>query len=361
MLSMRPASGNDRAFTMPSPLIRASTSYPEQNQSSQVTRFPKYQMALGVGHVSPVTEMRDRDSYHNFKLPFMSPAVNESDGPVSKISNEGSSDHIRRALSLRSHRVGNGPDQTKPVTKVLAPSSISGTPRSSGEFYSVSNNSTETLASEYVPQGHSRLVHRPAHSRQGSYFAPAKAPKPEVLMMGYGQIAGSFTLDGSLVNQGPFEEVKRKGIVGGQGGGGVVRNKSTKRESGILGSIGWGNLGGSFGGFLGGAELSSIKETNDSASAKAIPLLSTPQSILFVDLRLEPGESKSYKYSHPLPKGIPPSCKGRAIKITYNLIVGTQRASKSTQQHQVQRVNIPFRVLASVNGKMLTLSGLAMF
>jgi hypothetical protein len=35
-----------------------------------------------------------------------------------------------------------------PSARVLSTLSIAGTPRSSGEFYSLSNNSSETLASE---------------------------------------------------------------------------------------------------------------------------------------------------------------------------------------------------------------------
>ena len=350
MLIAGPGLGNERAFTMPSPLFRASTSNAEQRLSLQNLPQSKHQTISGVGLASPVTETGDRSSYPNSRFPHVPTPVIEVSGRVPRSLNERSLDPIR-ALSPRSQDVSNGLDHIKPATRILSPSSINGTPRSSGEFYSMSNNSTETLASDYIPQQNSRLVHKPAHSRQASYLAPAKASKPEVLMMGYGQITGSFTLDGSLVNQGPFEEVKRKGIVGGQGGGGVVRNTSVKRESGLLGSIGWGNIGGSLGGLLGGIELSSIKETNGSAGGRSIPILSTPQSILFVDLRLGPGESKSYNYSHPLPRGIPPSYKGRAIKISYNLIVGTQRASDLTQQHQVQHADIPFRILPSVNSK----------
>ena len=215
----------------------------------------------------------------------------------------------------------------------------------------MSNNSTETLASEYIAP--ERLLYTPGHSRQASSLAPIKNAQPEVLMMGYGQIMGSFTLDGSLVNQSPFDEAKRKGVIGGQGGGGVVRTNSTKRDSGLLSSFGWSNLGESLGGFLGGNELSSIKETKASTTARSIPILSTPQSVLFVDLQLQPGESRSYSYTHPLPKGIPPTHRGRAMKISYNLVVGTQRAAKVTQQHQVQHADIPFRVLPSVNGKSI--------
>lgn len=175
--------------------------------------------------------------------------------------------------------------------------------------------------------------------------------KAETLLMGYGQITGSFTLDGSLVNQAPFEEVKRKGIIGGQGGGGVVRADTGRREGGLFGSIGWGGIGGSLGGLLGSNELSSIKETKDTASMRSIPILSTPQSVLFVNLQLRPGESRSYTYTYQLPSGIPPTHKGKAMKISYNLTIGTQRAVKTTINHHIRTVEVPFRVLTGVNGK----------
>ncbi len=165
--------------------------------------------------------------------------------------------------------------------------------------------------------------------------------------MGYAQIQGSFTLDASLISQAPFEDVKRKGAVGGQGGG-VIGVESNKRDSGLLRSFGWGNLGESLGGLLGGGELSSIKDMRGIASSRAVPLLSTPQSILFVDLRLGPGEAKTYKYSFKLPRGLPPSHRGKAIKITYKLIIGTQRPGGAKEQ-QVKSVEVPFRVLGSVN------------
>ena len=172
-----------------------------------------------------------------------------------------------------------------------------------------------------------------------------------MLMMGYGHITGSFTLDSSLINQGPFEEVKWKDIIGDQGGGGVIRVEKSKRDSGSFGFSGWGNIGESLGGLLGSSELSSINETKVSGGAKSIPILSTPQSILFVDLQLRPGESKSYRYRQSLPRGIPPSHRGRAIKITYNLVVGTQRAAKAASQHNFRHVDLPFRAFPGVNGK----------
>jgi len=234
-----------------------------------------------------------------------------------------------------------------PTARVLSPASMAGTPRSSGEFYSLSNNSTETLASEYIPQQQGRIPSTYGHTRRPSNLGTVNHHRPpETLMMGYAQISGSFTLDGSLISQAPFEEVKRKGAVGGQGGG--VIGVERKRDSGLLGGFGWGNLGESLGGLLGGGELSSIKDMRGIASSRSIPLISTPQSILFVDLRLAPGESKSYKYSFKLPRGLPPTHRGKAIKISYKLVIGTQRPGGAKEQ-QVKSVEVPFRILGSVN------------
>jgi hypothetical protein len=171
---------------------------------------------------------------------------------------------------------------------------------------------------------------------------------PETLMMGYAQVMGSFTLDGSLVNQAPFEEVKRKGVVGGQGGGGVVGLESKKREPGLFGALGWSNIGESLGGLLGGGELSSIKEMRSIANSKTIPLLSTPHSILFVDLQLAPGESKRYSYSFALPMGLPPTHKGKAMKVSYHITVGIQRPGPGAGQ-RVRSLDVPFRVFSTVN------------
>ncbi|KAF2116953.1 Rgp1-domain-containing protein [Lophiotrema nucula] len=242
-------------------------------------------------------------------------------------------------------------ENLSPIARILSGSSINGTPRSSGEFYSMSNNSSETLASEYIGQPAARLLPRPAHHRYGSQLAPRNQPKrPETLMMGYAQVMGSFTLDGAIINQAPFEEVKRKGVMSGQGGGGVVGVERTKRDSGLFGALGWGNIGESLGGLLGASEPSSIREMRGIASSKTVPLITTPQSILFVDLRLAPGESRSYTYSFTLPRGLPPSHKGRSMKVLYHLTIGTQRPGSAKDQ-QVKQVDVPFRVFGSVNSR----------
>lgn len=237
-------------------------------------------------------------------------------------------------------------EQIAPAARILASSGVlGGTPRSSGEFYSVSNNSSETLVSEYVTQPPARGQSRGVRRSLG--IPPQQSRAPESLMMGYAQLQGSFSLDGSLVSLGQFEQVKKKAIVGGQGGG-VVGVETSKRDSGLLRGFGWGRISSSLGDLLGGGELSTIKEMRGVANSKSIPLLTTPQSILFVDLQLAPGESRVFEYSFRLPKGLPPTHRGKAVKISYSLVVGTQRAGGAKEQ-QVRSAEVPFRVLGSVN------------
>ncbi|KTW28515.1 hypothetical protein T552_01774 [Pneumocystis carinii B80] len=80
---------------------------------------------------------------------------------------------------------------------------------------------------------------------------------------------------------------------------------------------------------------------------KHIPILSTPPSIIFIDLELAPGESRSYIYNFKLPSQLPPSYDGKSIKINYHLSIGTQSSGKSIQPLKVS--NIPFEVLYKID------------
>ncbi|KAM4060119.1 rgp1 domain-containing protein [Hirsutella rhossiliensis] len=260
---------------------------------------------------------------------------------------DGSNDHGN--LSHRPKEQPQAPNDRLSARLLSSTSAPGGTPRSSGEFYSVSNHSSETLASEYVTHPLMRGNNgRQPQMRRSSGMALQQTRAPESLMMGYAQILGSFSLDGSLISLGPFEQVKKKAAVGGRGGG-VIGLEPSKRETGLLRSFGWGNISNTIGDLWGGGELSTIKEIRGVANSKSVPLLSTPQSILFVDLQLAPGESRSFEYSFKLPKGLPPTHKGKAAKFSYSLVIGTQRVGGVKEQH-VRSVEVPFRVLGSVNG-----------
>lgn len=233
--------------------------------------------------------------------------------------------------------------------------------RSSGEFYSLSNHSQETLVSEQpsilserpevsVPSAmmrrHYRMDSQPQTPRRPPY-------QPVNLLMGYAHLAATFTVDGSLVDQSSFEEVKRKGFLGGQAGGGVVgvAQKKPRPNSGFLGGFNFNSIGESLNSLVGGDTMSSVREMNVVTNSRAIPLLSTPQSLLFVNLHLEPGEERSYSFTCPLPRGLPSSYRGKAIKIAYNVQVGIQTAPTGSRDrdHKVRQISVPVRVFSGVD------------
>ncbi|EEH11546.1 RGP1 protein [Histoplasma capsulatum G186AR] len=245
------------------------------------------------------------------------------------------------------------PTRLTPAMKILSASSMNGSTRSSGEFYSLSNNSTETLESEYVTYTNKPQLpirHRRHHSNMEPVGKLGKN-NSQTLLMGYAQISASFTVDGSLINQALFEEVKRKGVVGNPARGDVSR-KTEKARNGFWGTLGgWNNLSDSLSTLLSSNELDGLRDMRGVASSQAIPLLSTPQSLLFVDLRLDPGEEKSFSFAFTLPRGLPASHKGKAIKVSYNLVIGTQRAINPKEPQKVHRINVPFRVLSGVDAQ----------
>lgn len=69
-------------------------------------------------------------------------------------------------------------------------------------------------------------------------------------------------------------------------------------------------------------------------------VLSTKPKILFCDVRLLPGECKSFIYKEVIPTEVPPSYRGQAIKYSYKITVGTQRVNCP-----IKLLRIPLRVL----------------
>ena len=273
-------------------------------------------------------------------------------------SNQGSSD----AGNIRSTEDGSKSAHVHPTTnlsqngeilRTITPLAPIDTPRTSTDLNSPSNDSTETLVSEYFGASMSHSKPRLPYRRQSSHLGETAGGgrSPVSLIIGYACLTGSFVLEQSLVNTSLFEEVKRKGTIGWQGSGGVVGIQPKKRDNSLLGNIGWHKFGESLGGLLKPTEPSTLRTIKSMVENNAIPIISTPQTILFVDLRLKPGEAKTFTYRYLLPLGIPPSHKGRAIKISYGLIVGIQKQQVNLQQQSIQHVEVPIRVLPGVEGE----------
>ena len=294
----------------------------------------------------------------DFKFPAAPPEQQETRPALTPSPKSAERISPTRKLPSRDGTTANAPSHQQ-LSRIISASSVNGSTRSSGEF---SDHSTETLASEYT--NYSVQGGRPPPPvRHGRHYSSVvtSSIKPngsQALLMGYAQISASFTVDGSLVNQSVFDEVKRKGVVGGQTGTGGLPGRPSSASSersrkggGFWGAFKWGAIEESINGFLSNNELDGLREMRGVSSSRSIPLLSTPQSLLFVDLRLAPGEEQSFSFSFALPKGLPASHKGKAIKISYNLVIGTQRPSAPNESQRVNRINIPFRVYSGVNGK----------
>ncbi|PWN44628.1 Rgp1-domain-containing protein [Ceraceosorus guamensis] len=213
------------------------------------------------------------------------------------------------------------------------------------------------------------------------------APGTISLLWSFAQFGGEFKVDESLIKPGEFEQVKKRLAMDRTIGGGHL-------ASSFGGAHGTGGGGGSGAQFDGGDEdaqkagwgtyLSSALFSRPARRAhgrsvssigdrqartlqnRAVPLFSSPPSIVAVDLELKPGESRSYSFRIPLPADLPPSYTGRAISFTYTLTLGTNRVDHaaprsagsngrfaqsqgSKQQQRSRLIRIPLRIYNHVS------------
>ncbi|KAI8912345.1 Rgp1-domain-containing protein [Powellomyces hirtus] len=134
-------------------------------------------------------------------------------------------------------------------------------------------------------------------------------------------MTGEFSADSTFLKSTPFNPLKSTVMyrpAGAVGGGGTL-GVTAKRESTV--------------------------DRSAESELKSMPVYGTPPSILFINMALAPGESKTYKYEIMLPKTLPPSHKGKIIRFSYKLIVGIQRGGTS---HKSQVIQLPFRVFSFV-------------
>lgn len=62
--------------------------------------------------------------------------------------------------------------------------------------------------------------------------------------------------------------------------------------------------------------------------------------VLFCDLKLQPGETRTFSYSETISTNVPPTFRGIYVKYSYKLTIGTQRVNCPTSL-----IRVPFRVL----------------
>lgn len=255
------------------------------------------------------------------------------------------------------------------------------------DFYLSNNSSNPDMHMRTSSVDNSKFTKLPTHqlTRSGSsirYKRPVSEQQDssQGLLMGYAQVQGYYILDDDLIDLDEFIHVKTQGVVVNQSGG---IGYGPTQGGGLLKGIasGLGSLFQSKDGGLSPADGSSPETrlgrtlsigrrsispspaqrrsgTSTGRSTptpgagaiqdNAIPIFSTPQSLLFVDLKLNPGESKTYYYKLQLPKTLPPSCRAKSIRIHYNLVIGTQKLDNRGIP-QPKTTFVPFRVFPFVD------------
>ncbi|ORY75976.1 Rgp1-domain-containing protein [Leucosporidium creatinivorum] len=157
---------------------------------------------------------------------------------------------------------------------------------------------------------------------RNAFFHP---PDTLSLLWSFAHLEGTFEVDDTLIKTAEFVQLKKELLGGLAGvGGGTLEDKKKSGGGGGWKDWIWGASSSSSSAAVGGASLEDRK--NDSMKDRSIPTFSSPPSILGVDLVLEPGESKSYTFSIRVPADLPPSFRGKAIKFSYHLVVGTSRS-----------------------------------
>ncbi|KAI0697183.1 Rgp1-domain-containing protein [Cytidiella melzeri] len=92
-------------------------------------------------------------------------------------------------------------------------------------------------------------------------------------------------------------------------------------------------------------------EEEDTDGDTPLPTFEVRPSMLAIDLNLSPGESRSYTYELDLPHNLPPSYRGRALKLSYEFVTGICRASSSASagpESHSRVMKVPIRVYNNV-------------
>ncbi|KAG5370062.1 hypothetical protein CJU90_1389 [Yarrowia sp. C11] len=215
------------------------------------------------------------------------------------------------------------------------------------------------LSTDYEPLPSNRLSR--ARSIRRSVQPPVRSPHGtrETLIMGTCRIEGHFVVDPEVVDVARLEHIRNRGAAMGLAHLSEVDNSNDiDNPQGITKMI-WGLLGDESNGTQGTGAQSSD-------SGEGLPIYSSASSLLFPALTLNPGESKAFYYKCTLPRELPPSYRGKAVRIYYSLVVSTQRGesclvddpgmsngdttpAKPSLKSRAHRLVAPFRVFQYVD------------
>jgi hypothetical protein len=163
-------------------------------------------------------------------------------------------------------------------------------------------------------------------SRLNSWFFPSTTELGPITV-GFIQLEGRFAPDASFIRDAS------------------LKNLETEQEN-----IGGGQL------FKDWQKMVRLTDTDH----KLYPTFHVPPYILFSNLTLKPGESKTciffkftilVQYSVPLPKFLPPSFHGKSAKIFYRLLLGIVKGNVTSKPQVIQT---PIQILGFVDCKHCT-------
>lgn len=211
------------------------------------------------------------------------------------------------------------------------------------------------LSTDYEPLPSNRLSR--ARSVRRTAQQPVRSPHgtSETLIMGTCRIEGHFVVDPEVVDVARLEHVRNRGAAMGLTHLSEVDDSNeTDNPQGITKMI-WGLLG---------DESNQNTAAQSADSGEGLPIYSSASSLLFPALTLNPGESKAYYYKCTLPRELPPSYRGKAVRIYYSMVVSTQRGEsrlvddpdsaampppKPSLKSRAHRLVAPFRVFQYVD------------
>lgn len=81
-------------------------------------------------------------------------------------------------------------------------------------------------------------------------------------------------------------------------------------------------------GDLDGPDWSSVDDGTGDAD-EPLPTFDVPPAMLAIDVSLMPGQSRTYVYTLPLPRNLPPTYRGRTLRFQYEFVLGICRSSNS--------------------------------
>ncbi|KAI7966487.1 hypothetical protein MJO29_002235 [Puccinia striiformis f. sp. tritici] len=204
---------------------------------------------------------------------------------------------------------------------------------------------TPRRASLQHPSGTSAPPHQTGFPSSGRRTASTATPSSSTALLGwtYCQLEGSFEVHPKHCDLDQFkslrkpltrgggrlleeeeegeEEIEREGEGNKRGGVDQLRSGNGITKSSHSPSPSWIS-------WLFGTASNSHHSTSSSSSPNnnnnnRFPVFENPISLLDVDVRLEPGQTRSYSFVIDLPINLPPTHKGKLIKFNYELIVGT--------------------------------------